>query len=112
MHKRDLWARVNGQVTTGRSPHLWTAFQNCLKLHKLIIFSADMVERQWNYTQQVVYKPQRATVHQHILRMGLLNHYVRYLPMLKDSPKAVPMTMKGNIAFSEADLAAIILVPS
>ncbi len=42
--------------------------------------------------------------------MGVLNDYVRYLPMLKDSPKAVPTTKKGNILFGEADLAAIVLV--
>jgi hypothetical protein len=29
--------------------------------------------------------------------------------MLKDSPKAVPMTKKGNIPFGEADLAAFVL---
>jgi hypothetical protein len=29
--------------------------------------------------------------------------------MLKDSPKAVPTTKKGNASFSEADLAAIVL---
>jgi hypothetical protein len=42
--------------------------------------------------------------------MGVLNDYIRYLPMLKDSPKAVPMTKKGNIPLSECDLAAIMLV--
>ncbi len=26
MHKRDLWAGVNSQMTTGRHPCLWTAF--------------------------------------------------------------------------------------
>jgi hypothetical protein len=41
--------------------------------------------------------------------MGLLNDYVTYLPTLKDSPKAVLMTKKGNTLFSKADLAAIIL---
>jgi hypothetical protein len=41
--------------------------------------------------------------------MGVLNDYVKYLPTLKDSPKAVPMTKKGNIPFGEADLAAIVL---
>ncbi len=54
--------------------------------------------------------PQRATVQQHILQMGVLNDHVRYLPTLKDSPKVVPTTKKGNIPFSEADLAAIVLV--
>jgi hypothetical protein len=42
--------------------------------------------------------------------MGVLNDYVKYLPTLKDSPKAVPMTKKGNILFDKADLAVIMLV--
>ncbi len=42
--------------------------------------------------------------------MGVLNNYIQYLPMLKDSPKAAPSTKKGNIPFSKADLAAIVLV--
>jgi hypothetical protein len=41
--------------------------------------------------------------------MEVLNDYVKHLPMLKDSSKAVPTTKKGNIPFSEADLAAIVL---
>ncbi len=46
---------------------------------------------------------------QHISRMGVLNDYVKHLPMLKNSSKAVLMTKKGNIPFGEADLAAIVL---
>ncbi len=46
---------------------------------------------------------------QHILQMGVLNDYVKHLPTLKDSPKAVPTTKKENIPFVEADLAAIVL---
>jgi hypothetical protein len=42
--------------------------------------------------------------------MGVLNDYVKHLPTLKDSPKAVPMTKKGNVPFGKADLAAIVLV--
>ncbi len=45
---------------------------------------------------------------QHILQMGVLNDYVRHLPTLKDSSKAVP-TKKGNVPFGEADLATIVL---
>jgi hypothetical protein len=41
--------------------------------------------------------------------MGVLNDYVRHLPTLKDSSKAVPTTKKRNIPFGEADLAAIVL---
>jgi hypothetical protein len=48
-------------------------------------------------------------VQQHILQMGVLNDYVRHLPTLKGSLKAVLITKKGNIPFGKADLAAIVL---
>jgi hypothetical protein len=35
MHNRDSWATVNGQVTKGRHPWIWTFFLDCLELHKL-----------------------------------------------------------------------------
>jgi hypothetical protein len=41
--------------------------------------------------------------------MGVLNDYVKHLPTLKDSIKAVPTTRKGNIPFGKADLATIVL---
>jgi hypothetical protein len=107
MHERDLWAGVNGQVTEGRCPQMWTSFQDCLELHELTVFSADATKSQRFYIQQAVRKPQRATVRQHILQMAVLNDHVRHLPTLKDSPKAVLTTKKGNIPFSKADLAGI-----
>jgi hypothetical protein len=110
MHERDLWAAVNGQVTKGRRPRMWMSFLDCLKLHKLTVFSADAAKKQRFYIQQAVRKPQRATVRQHILRMGVLNDCVKHLPMLKDSSKAVPTTKKGNIPFGKADLATIVLL--
>jgi hypothetical protein len=109
IHERDSWAAVNGQVTKGRRPQTWTSLLDCLKLHKLTVFSADAAKRQRFYIQQAVRKPQRATVQQHILRMGVLNDYAKYLPTLKDSSKAVPTRKKGNIPFGKADLAAIAL---
>ncbi len=39
----------------------------------------------------------------------MLNDYVKHLPTLKDSSKAVPTMKKGNI-FGEADLATIVLL--
>jgi hypothetical protein len=41
--------------------------------------------------------------------MGVLNDYVKHLPTLKDSSKAVPTMKIGNIPFGEADLSAIVL---
>jgi hypothetical protein len=111
MHERDSWAAVNSQVRTkGRHPRMWMSFLDCLELHKLTVFSADAAEKQQFYIQQAVRKPQRATMRQHISQMGVLNDYVRHLPMLKNSFKAVPTTRKGNIPFGEADLAAIVLL--
>jgi hypothetical protein len=69
-------------MTTRRHPHSWTAFRDCLELHELTVFTADAAKRQWYYIQKVVPKPQRATVHQHILCMGVFNDYVKYLPNL------------------------------
>jgi hypothetical protein len=73
MHERDLWAGVNGQVTKGKCPHMWMSFQDCLELYKLTVFSADAAKKQRLYIQQVMCKPQRVTVQQHILQMGVLN---------------------------------------
>jgi hypothetical protein len=97
------------QVTKGRRPQTWMSFLDCLELHKLTVFSADAAKRQRFYIQQAVRKPQRATVRQHITRMGVLNDYVKHLPTVKDNSKAVPTMKKGNIPFGKADLAAIVL---
>jgi hypothetical protein len=82
MHEHNSWAAVNGQVTKGRRPRTWISFLDCLKLHKLTVFSADAAEKQQFYIQKAVREPQRATVRQHILQMGVLNDYVRHLTSL------------------------------
>ncbi len=110
MQERDLWAAVSGQVTKGSHPRMWMSFLDCLELHKLTVFSAEAAKRQRFYIQQVAHKPKKATVQQHILQMGALNDFVKHLPTLKDSPKAVPTMKKGNILFGKADLAAIVLL--
>ncbi len=102
MHERELWAGVNGQMTTGRHLCLWSAFWECLKLHNLTYFTADAAKRHRFYIQQAVCKPQRATVQQHVSQIGVLHDYIRYLPMLNDSAKAVPTMNKGIIPFGEA----------
>ncbi len=57
MQKHELLAAVNGQVTKGRHPQMWTSFLDCLELHKLTVSSADAAKRQWFYIQQGVRKP-------------------------------------------------------
>jgi hypothetical protein len=87
---------------------------DCTKLHKLTIFPADAAEKQHYYMQQMIKKSQRVTVHQFVSRMGILNDYLAYLPMVYDLSMAVVGTKKINVPFNEADLAGIVLnvVPS
>jgi hypothetical protein len=109
MHERGSWAGADGERHNGKRPKGFKAFMDCLELHKLTVFTADAAERQRYYVQQGIRKPQRATVRQFISRVEVLNGYLKYLPTLKDSPKAVTTTKKGNIPFEEADLASIML---
>jgi len=109
MHERDSWAGADGERHNGKRPKGFKAFMDCLELHKLTVFTADAAERQRYYVQQGIRKPQRATVRQFISRVEVLNGYLKYLPTLKNSPKAVTTTKKGNIPFEEADLASIML---
>jgi hypothetical protein len=109
MHDHNAWAGLNGEKHKGKHPHTWVLFKDCLELQKVTIFSMDAAKRQKFYIQQGVQKPQHATVHLHIL-IKVLNGHLGHLSMLKNSPKAVLTTKKGNISFSEANLAAILLV--
>ncbi len=84
-----------------------TAYQDCLKLHKLTVFTADVAKRQWYYIQQAARKPQGATVCQHVSCMGVLNYYVKYL---EGRAHGCTNDKEGNIPFSKTDLAAIVLV--
>jgi hypothetical protein len=109
MHERDSWAGADGEKHDGKRPKGFNAFLDCLELNKLTVFTADAAERQRYYIQQGIRKPQRATVRQFVSRVEVLNGYLRYLPTLKNSPKAVATTKKGNVPFEEADLASIML---
>jgi hypothetical protein len=109
MHKRDSWAGPDGEKQNGKRPKSYKAFLDFLELHKLTMFSADAAERQRYYIQQAVQKPQRVMVRQFISRVEVLNGYLAYLPTLRNSPKAVATTKKGNVPFEEADLALIML---
>jgi hypothetical protein len=109
MHERDSWAGADGKKHDGKRPKGFKAFSDCLELHKLTVFTADAAKRQRYNIQKGIRKPQRATVCQFVSQVVVLNGYHGYLPMLKNSPKAVATTKKGNVPFEEADLASIML---
>ncbi len=108
------WIGVNGKSNKGICVKSWISFMDCIELHKLTVFPAGAAEKQRYYMQQTIKKPQRVTICQFVLRMGILNDYLAYVPMVFDSSMAVAGTKKMNVPFDEADLAGIVLnlVPS
>jgi hypothetical protein len=109
MHHKDPWVAVNGSLNKEPRKKTLESFLDCIELHKLTIFSCDAVELQGYYMQQHVRKPQRVTVQALVTRMGLLNDYLAYLPMVKDSSMAIEDMKKANVPFDEADQAGIVL---
>ncbi len=82
---------------------------NCIKFHNLTVFTVDAVERLKYYLMCSVKKPVRWTIRMHISRMEALNKYLGILPPIKNSPLAVASTEMGNVPFTEATHASIIL---
>ncbi len=74
----------------------WKSLTDCIELHKLTVLPADAAEKQQFYVQQVVRKPQRVTIRQYMMRMGVLNDYIAHLPLIFYSLKAVASTVKGT----------------
>ncbi len=57
MHEHDLWAGPDGKKHEGKRCRGYFAFLDCQELHKLMVFTADMAERQWYYIQQGIQAP-------------------------------------------------------
>jgi hypothetical protein len=109
MHTKNPWIGVNGKSNKGIRVKSWISFMDCIELHKLTVFPATAAEKLRYYMQQMIKKPQQVTVRQFVPRMGVLNDYLAYLPMVFDSLMAVASTKKMNVPFDEADLAGIML---
>ena len=114
MHRKNPWISINGKSNKGICVKSWISFMDCIELHKLTVFPADAAEKQHYYMQQTIKKPLQVMACQFVSRMGILNDYLAYLPMVFDSLMAVACTKKMNVPFNEADLARIVLnlVPS
>ena len=52
MHEHDLWAGPDGKKHKGKCPRGYFAFLDCLELHELMVFTADVAKRQQYYIQQ------------------------------------------------------------
>ncbi len=93
IHKRDLWAAVNGQVTKGRHPRTWCpswTVLSCISSQSSVLTLPKGSGS--TFSKRCASPRGPLSVRQHILRMGVLNDYVKHLPTLKDSSTAVPTT--------------------
>jgi hypothetical protein len=82
---------------------------DCIKFHKLTVFTVDAAERVRYYLMCSIKKPVRWTIRMHISRMEALKKYLGILPTIKNSPLAVATTEMGNVPFTEATHVIIIL---
>jgi hypothetical protein len=61
MHTKNSCIGMNGQSHKGLCIHSWISFMDCIKLHKLTIFTAEATEKQHYYMQQTMLEPRAAS---------------------------------------------------
>ncbi len=109
MHTNNNWEDIKGVTHNSLCEKLQQSLTDCVKFHKLTVFTVDAVERLRYYLMCSVKKPVRWTICMHISRIEGLNKYLGILPTIKNSPLAVATTEMGNVPFTEATHASIIL---
>ena len=109
MHTKNPWLDLRGVKHHGLHKKSSQSLVDCIEQHKLTFFACDAVERLKYYMMCSIKKPVRSTIRHHVCRMETLNKYLGMLPMIKNSPMAVASTELGNIPFTEATHASIIL---
>ena len=109
MHTQNLWLDIRGVKHQGLCEKSNQSLINCIEQHKLTFFACDSVERLKYYMMCSIKKPVRLTIRQHVCRMKTLNKYLGILPTIKNSPMAVASAELGNVPFTEATHASIIL---
>jgi hypothetical protein len=109
MHTKNPWEDIKGVKHNSLRENLQQSLTDCIEFHKLTVFTVDAAERLRYYLMCSVKKPVRWTIRMHISRMEVLNKYLGILPTIKNSPLAVANTEMGNIPFTEATHASIIL---
>jgi hypothetical protein len=109
MHTKNPWLDLRGVKHHGLREKSSQSLVDCIEQHKLTFCACDAAERLKYYMMCSVKKPVRVTVPQHECRMETLNKYLGMLPTIKNSLMAVASTELGNVPFTEATHASIIL---
>jgi hypothetical protein len=110
MHTKNPWEDIKGVKHNSFRGKSQQSLTDCIEFHKLIVFTVDAVERLRYYLMCSIKKPVRWTIRMHISKMGVLNKYLGILPTIMNSPLAVATTEMGNVSFTEATHASIILL--
>ncbi len=90
-------------------PKSYASLLDCIEFHKRTFFSMDAAEKLRYYLMCCVKKPLKVSIKVHVARMEILNRYIGMLPTIKSSSLAVTSTEHGNIPFTKATHASIIL---
>jgi hypothetical protein len=79
-HEKDPWMGINWVKTKGL--HSWNcvSLKDCIDLHKLMVFTYHVAEKQASDMMTSLKKPIKMTIHQHTMRMEVLNGYLMHLP--------------------------------
>jgi hypothetical protein len=109
VHTKNPWEDIKGVKHNSLCRKLQQSLTDCIEFHKLTVFTVDAAERLRYYLMCSVKKPVRWTIRMHISRIEVLNKYLGILPTIKNSPLAVATTEMGNVPFTEATHASIIL---
>jgi hypothetical protein len=109
MHTKNPWEDIKGGKHNSLRRKSQQSLTDCIEFHKLTVFTVDAAERLRYYLMCSVKKPVRWTIRMHISRMEVLNKYLEILPTIKNSPLAVATMEMGNVPFTEATHASIIL---
>jgi hypothetical protein len=109
VHKLDPWTSLDGHKNNGLRMKTSEFLEDCITIHKHTVFTLDATERQRSYMMGSLKKPHKMTIKGHVSRCETMNGYISLLPTLRDSSLAVASTKRGNVPFSEATLAGMVL---
>jgi hypothetical protein len=109
MHTKNPWEDIKGVKHNSLRGKLQQSLTDCIKIHKLTVFTIDTAERLRYYLMCSIKKPVRWTIRMHISQMEVLNKCLGILPTIKNSLLAIATMEMGNVPFAEATHASIIL---
>jgi hypothetical protein len=109
MHTKTPWGDIKGVKHKSLRGKLHQSSTDCIEFHKLTVFTVNAAERLRYYLMCSAKKPIRWTIRMHISRMEVLSKNLGILPTIKNSPLAVASMEMGNVPFTEATHASIIL---